>query len=319
MVLAYYSGSRNNYQSLTRYYTYFNAVSMDFHITNDGTVIGNGAPDPADAIAFLQSKNIPTYGSVANFDTKWNSSTAHDIIYTNLNKAVSSLVAFAQANQFAGINIDFEAVPQGDRDNFSNFAQVLGRELHANGLKLIISVPAFSATDAAHPYNYAYDLRALGAAVDYLQIMTYDEAIPSWDPGPVASSAWMERDLDYAVSLVPATKILNGIPAYGYNWRADNSGSQLPWFATDSLISTYGITPIYDVGSNSVKFTYVANDGSGTHTVWTENARSVAIKAGLVNSYGLGGTSMYALGMEDVRFWMALKSGLDGSGQKDSN
>ncbi|MFA8392434.1 glycosyl hydrolase family 18 protein [Burkholderia ubonensis] len=311
MVLAYYSGHSHNYDSLTRYYGNFSAVSVDFYnITKDGAVTGNGDPAPTNALAFLKSKGIPAYGCVSNVDGNWSASLAHEVTSTHLDTAVRNLVAFAQKNRFAGINIDFEEIDQGDRNNFSNFVQVLGRALHAQGLKLIVSVPAFSSADETHPANYGYDLRALGAGADYLQIMTYDEAIPTWDPGPVAGSDWMENDLDYAVSLVSADKILNGLPSYGYDWRADNSGTQLFWADTDALVKQYGVTPRYVGSNNSVTFRYTANDGSGAHTVWTENARSVQLKASLVNAYGLAGTSMYALGMENARFWQALKAGL---------
>ncbi|RKP46990.1 chitinase [Trinickia fusca] len=311
MVLAYYSDYSNNYNSLTRYYGNFNAASVDFYnITKDGVVAGNGAPVPSTALAFLKAKGIPTYGCVSNVDGDWSPSIAHEVTSKNLDTAVRNLVAFAQNNQFAGINIDFEGVDQGDRNNFSNFVQVLGRALHEQGLKLIVSVPAFSTTDETNSANYGYDLRALGAGVDYLQIMTYDETIPAWSPGPVAGSDWMENDLDYATSLVPANKILNGLPSYGNDWPAHDSGTQLFWADTDALVQQYGVKPSYVGSNNSVTFRYTASDGSGTHTVWTENARSVKLKASLVNAYGLAGTSMYALGMEDARFWQALKAGL---------
>ena len=311
MVLAYYSGYSHNYDSLTRYRGNYNAVSVDFYnLTQGGAVVGNGDATPANALAFLRANGIPAYGCVSNVDTDWSPSIAHEVTTKNLDTAVRNLVAFAQKNRFAGINIDFEALDQGDRNNFSNFVQVLSRALHAQGLKLIVSVPAFSAADESNPANYGYDLRALGASVDYLQIMTYDENIPTWDPGPVAGSDWMENDLDYAVSLVSANKILNGLPSYGYDWRADDSGAQLFWADTDALVKQYGATPKYVASNNSVTFRYTADDETGTHTVWTENARSVQLKAGLVNAYGLGGTSMYALGMEDSHFWQALKAGL---------
>ncbi|OHX10541.1 chitinase [Chromobacterium sphagni] len=311
MVLTYYSDYPGNYAALTKYYSNFNAASVDFYnITKDGVITGNGADAPTNALSFLRSKKIAAYGCVSNVDGDWSADIAHAVSTTALNPSVANLVKFAQANGFAGINIDFEAVAQGDRNNFSNFIQALGRALHAKGLKLIVSVPAFSAKDFNHEANYGYDLRALGAAADYLQIMTYDEAIPTWAPGPVAGSDWMENDLDYAVSLVVPGKILNGIPAYGYDWKADNSGQQLYWSKTQALINQYGVKPRYDAGANSVNFAYIARDGSGQHTVWTENSRSVALKASLVNAYGLGGTSTYALGMEDAGFWAAVRQGL---------
>ncbi|WP_233492985.1 glycosyl hydrolase family 18 protein [Chromobacterium sp. ATCC 53434] len=312
MILAYYSGYAGNYAALTQYASSFNAVAVDFYnISAQGVVKGNGDPAPSDAIAFLRGRKIPAYGAVSNVDGNgdWSPGIAHAVSTAAQGRAVANLVKFAQDQRFAGINVDFEAVAQGDRNNFSAFVQTLGRALHAKGLKLIVSVPAFSAKDENHEANYGYDLRALGAVADYLQIMTYDEAIPAWDPGPVAGSGWVEDDLDYAVERVPAAKILSGIQAYGYDWKQPGDGAMLYWKDTQALIARYGAQPRYDAASNSLTFGYDAADGS-RHTVWTENARSVALKAGLVNAYGLGGTSLYALGMEDAGFWAAVGQGL---------
>jgi spore germination protein YaaH len=315
MVLAYYSGYPNNYSALTKYYANFNAASVDFwNITSKGVIVGNGDAAPSNALNFLKSKNIPIYGCISNVDSDWSQPIAHAVTTTYKNAAIANLLAFAKKNAFAGINIDFENVSKNDRANLSNFIATLSNTLHVNGMKLIVSVPAFSSIDEKDDYNWAYDLAALGKSVDYLQIMTYDETILDWSPGPVAGSDWMENALDYAVARVSPAKILNGIPAYGYDWPAPKKegqqGGQLYWAATPALLSQYNIKPRYDTGSNSLTFTYTAKDGSGLHTVWTENAASVSLKAGLVNAYGLGGTSLYALGMEDASFWKAVNAGL---------
>jgi spore germination protein len=309
MVLAYYSGYTGNYRSLTKYYGNFNAASIDYwNITSQGEVVGNGDDTPTDAMAFLKQKKIPAYACISNVDGDWSPSIAHSVTGSYRSTAISNLVSFAKKNGMAGINLDFENVAQADRANLSAFVSALASALHASGLKLIVSVPAFSSTDETNPYNYAYDLAALGKAVDYLQIMTYDETIPDWPAGPVAGSDWMENDLDYATSKVSPTKILNGIPAYGYDWIKPGDGSQLYWNATPALLKKYGVTPKYDNNTNSETFTYTASGAK--HTVWTENVQSVTLKAGLVNAYGLGGTSLYALGMEDANFWSAVTAGL---------
>ncbi len=311
MVLAYYSDYPNNYSDLTKNYQNFNTVSVDFwNIASSGEIPENDDPALAKALAFLAAKKIPAYGCISNMADDWSPSIAHDVTSANRAAAIANLVALAQTKGLAGINIDFENVAPQDRANLSGFAADLGAALHANGLKLIISVPAFSASDENDDYNKAFDLQALGQAVDFIQIMTYDETIPIWSPGPVAGSGWMEDALDYAVSKTAPAKILNGIPAYGNDWPEKGDGSQLFWRQTAALIKQYGATPRYDAKTDSLVFNYTATDGSGTHTVWSENAASIKLKTGLVNAYGLGGTSMYALGMEDSSFWKAFNAGL---------
>jgi spore germination protein YaaH len=309
MILAYYSGYPGNYRALTKYYGNFNAASIDYwNITSQGEVVGNGDDTPTDAMAFLKKKKTPAYACISNVDSDWSPSIAHSVMGSYRTTAIANLVAFAKQNGMAGINLDFEDVAQTDRANLSAFVAALASALHAAGLKLIVSVPAFSATDETNPYNYAYDLAALGKAVDYLQVMTYDETIPEWPAGPVAGSDWMENDLDYATSKVPPAKILNGIPAYGYDWIKAGDGSQLYWNAAPALLKKYGVTPKYDNNTNSETFNYTASGVK--HTVWMEDMQSVTLKTGLVNAYGLGGTSVYALGMEDANFWAAVTTGL---------
>lgn len=310
MVLGYYSGYSNNYSALTAYYSYVNAVAIDFwNITSAGAVVGNGDPTPSDAITFLKQKGIAIYGCISNVSNDgWDPVISHDVTSTNRSQAIANLVAFAKTNGFAGINIDFEAVDQTDRKNLSDFSTALATALHAQGLKLIMTVPAFSTVDENDPYNLPFDLAALGKSADYLHVMTYGEAIPGWDPGAVAGSDWMENALDYAVSKAPASKVLNGIPAYGYDWIKAGNGSQLFWRDVPALLSKYGVTPTYDSNVNAITFNYTKSGKK--HTVWNENTRSVTLKTSLVNAYGLAGTSVYAFGMEDGSFWSAVSAGL---------
>ncbi|MES2074735.1 MAG: glycosyl hydrolase family 18 protein [Pseudomonadota bacterium] len=311
MVLAYYSDYSNNYRSLTSYYANFNTVAIDFwNLSSEGVVGGNGAPAPNNAIAFLKSKKIAIYGCISNLgaDGDWSKEVAHAAMGPNRAASVKNLVAFAKQNGFAGINIDFENVDQGDRAVLSEFSATLAAALHAQGMKLIMTVPAFGAKDEHHEYNWAFDLAALGKSADFIQIMTYDEAIPNWPAGPVAGSDWMEDALDFAVAKAPAGKILNGIPSYGYDWVEPGNADQLFWNKLPALLKQYSVTPRYDVNSNSITFSYKTPQAE--RTVWLENADSVGLKAGLVNAYGLAGTSVYALGMEDANFWKALNAGL---------
>ena len=71
--------------------------------------------------------------------------------------------------------------------SFSAFVTALASALHAKGLGLIESVPP---TDGTSNYSYVggYNYAALGAAVDYMQVMTYDEVGPTAPASCLAQS-----------------------------------------------------------------------------------------------------------------------------------
>ncbi|WP_163359501.1 hypothetical protein, partial [Escherichia coli] len=57
-------------------------------------------------------------------------------------------------------------------------------------------------------------------AADYVILMNYDEHAPATAAGPIASQAWFVRQMNAALTQVPAEKLSVGIANYGYNWTA---------------------------------------------------------------------------------------------------
>ena len=54
---------------------------------------------------------------------------------------------------------------------------------------------------------------------DTASIMSYGMAWAGSAPGPVSPRDWLEGIYDYAVSVMPPSKIYFGMPAYGWNWQ----------------------------------------------------------------------------------------------------
>jgi spore germination protein YaaH len=151
-----------------------------------------------------------------------------------------------------------------------------------------------------------------------MQVMTYDEHGPGWSaPGPVSGLDWVEQSLTYAASVVPASKLLIGLPAYGYDWdlttsnAASNSyvGSSINWVDFASVLATPGTAFHWDTLSASPYADYTTTDRHN-HEMWYETAQSIEAKARLIGQYGLGGMSMWSLGREDATFWQAVSAGL---------
>jgi spore germination protein YaaH len=320
-VLGYYTGVQASYDAIESFHTSLDIVSADvYDVTANGTIAGS---DDLGAIARDQSHGIDTFACVANFNDTlgdFDPALGHAALVTYKDAVITSLLAIARSG-YRGINIDFESIAYSaniddDRAAYSAFIHELALQLHAAGLALMVSVPAKSADSMTDTWSYPYDFAAVGADVDYVQLMTYDENGPGWSPpGPVAGVDWVASSLAYATSVIDPAKILIGLPAYGYDWDVTAStanksvGVSVPWTGFAALLAMPGATPHFDVATASPYVDYTASDGH-KHEAWYENTASVIAKTQLVGRYHLGGVSMWALGEEDASFWQAVHAGL---------
>ena len=313
--LGYYTGDDASYTALQLYAEYINAISVDVYTVDaEGAIIGS---DPNNAVGFDREHNIATYACVSNYnDTEgvwdFDADLAEAALVTYRDTFLPALVALAVDGGYDGINIDFEGIAYSDdldsvRTQFSRFIHDLAAALHGKGLKLIISVPAKTGDYADDDWSYPFDLAALGADADYLQLMTYDEHGPDWsDAGPISGADWVEQVIQYSVSQVDPAKLLIGYPAYGYDWISDGSNNDFRWVDFPALLQKPGAETGWDEMAQSPWLMYT--EDNLTHTVWYENDASIRVKAALVRQYDLGGWSMWALGKEDQSFWEAAVS-----------
>ena len=134
-------------------------------------------------------------------------------------------------------------------------------------------------------------------------------------PPGVAGAEWALACDTYAASVVTPSKILIGLPAYGYDWDLTAStpphyvGRTVPWTGFAALIAQGGAVTHWDAKAESPYVDYTSSDGH-VHEAWYEDPRSLQAKTAAVVSLGLGGISMWALGDEDASFWRGAGRGL---------
>ena len=115
----------------------------------------------------------------------------------------------------------------------------------------------------------------------------------------------IRRVLDYALTEMPAGKILMGFSNYAYDWT-------LPWKQGTAarVLSNAGAQELaasrwaeikYDQTAGAAWFNYTDTAGS-RHVVWFEDARSVRARLELVSEYGLAGISIWTAD----RLWRPL-------------
>jgi hypothetical protein len=258
----------------------------------------------------LRAQGLPLMPTLANVDAQGNWSYGpvarmlHDPAMAA--RQVSEIVALVDSNHYAGIDLDYENLHAGDRQAFTAFVTSLASALHANGK--ILSVALFAkTTDAGYaPRNVAQDYAAIGQVADQVRLMGYDYHWATSPPGPVAPIGWIRGVIRYAKTQMPASKIILGIPQYGYDWSG-GVGTAITWLQALQLSRQYHVQPRYDASSQTPWFSYT--DGSGRrHTVWFENAESSLAKFQAAQGTGIGGVYLWMYGYADPGTWSVLHS-----------
>ena len=286
------------------------AISMDVYLVGaDGSVTGGA---PAGLLSGIAAAHKDAWACVSNYGaTDFDPAIAHGAIVTHQAATLANLVALAKTAQLAGINIDFEGLYPADRAAYTAFVTALAAQLHAIGSRLMLSVPAKSADDPSDAWGWPYDYAAIGQQADLIQDMTYAQHVPSGAPGPIAGSDWMQASLQFAVSQIPPSKLLLGLPAYAGDWNLTaNTGAEIALNGVPALLASTGATVQWDATTNSAHFSYTSTDGS-SHEVWYDTPQGLQIKAHFAKTMQLAGVSMWVLGSEDVSFWTAVKAGLN--------
>ena len=130
----------------------------------------------------------------------------------------TSLVKMLKQDGAAGVDLDLESLKGDDRDRYSAFAATLSKRLHAEGLKLSITVHPKEEVIGGWDGVKAHDYHALGSVADRFNIMTYDFSWSTSEAGPIAPNNWVERVIKFGTSQVTANKLGMGVACYGYDW-----------------------------------------------------------------------------------------------------
>ena len=299
-VLAYYLPGSGSQASLRRNYRDIGAIApLWFGIHSDGSVQHRSGGSLAAIVNLAHRLGRKVYVLVTNM--------AQDRILidpTVRRTAVRNLVQAVLANHLDGANIDFENIDGSDAQGLVDFVSAVHAQLAPHHIVTSVAVgPRGSSNlplaDQSDAYNYA----ALGRVSDYVVLMTYDEHSPPGGAGPIAALPWVRSVVNYAVSQIPASKVLLGIAAYGYDW----SQPGIPTVTAAQAISEIDRGGVRLGWSNTAGEPYYT---SRMHDVWFEDSYSAALKFGVVRSLHLGGIALWYLGAEDSSFWPAVQQDL---------
>ncbi len=207
------------------------------------------------------------------------------------------------AQDFDGVQIDFEAVARDDAGAFHDFLRALRAALPAEKT-LSIAVPARTKTIAD-----AWEYARIATIVDRMVIMAYDEHWSTSAPGPVASPAWCASVADFAKTAIPPGKIIMGLPLYGRAWQDKQLARALRFENVQDLVGETGSEVGY-ASETGPSFTYTE---TVVVSVFYEDVRSLGEKLGLYAARGIPAVSFWRVGQGPPEVWGSLDLGSAGA------
>lgn len=301
----YNQGDTSSYNSLVNNASKINQIATQTYTTDKmGKITGLV---PLNQLNYANKNKITALAMVSN---NFDGNIAKVLLETTSNRQalVDNILKALKANNYKGVNMDFEGVLYYDRSYYTLFIKELSETLHKEGYILSLSLPAKTNDNPKNPWNGAYDYVELGNYADEVLIRSYDEHYAGGASGPIASIDWVENVIKYAISTIPAKKILLGVATYGYDWSSSGTkayGMQ----KINNIASAYKSSIMLDASSKTPFFKYT-DINKTTHTIWFENTVSLGYKLNLVNKYNLGGIGIWRIGLETSDYWTTIKNKL---------
>lgn len=196
------------------------------------------------------------------------------------------------AKGYRALDIDFEFLGSALAAPYAGFVSLCRDTLSPLGIPVITALaPKTSDTQPGALYE-GHDYALLGEAADALLLMTYEWGYTYGPPMAVSPITPVSRVVDYALTRIPAKKLLLGISNYGYDFtlpyiQGVSKAESLSVRAAFALASETGAEIMYDPVSMAPYFEY--SSYGAEHRVWFEDVRSISARLRLMAEKGLSG------------------------------
>ena len=259
------------------------------------------------------SAEVNTYGTVVGIPNRRNLSSFTGRVHFSVTCPGSTLTYFTllpgspqrealiadllrAAQNYDGINIDFESIPARSGEAFLSFLSELREGL--NGKMLTIALYARTNTIANDVYDYA----KIKPLVDRIFVMAYDQHWSGSAPGPVSTLAWCRSVADYSMRVVGPEKLVMGMPFYGRAWQNESHARAMVYSAIERLIQARNATVTRENGTPT--FDYNVNINV---KVYYEDEYSIYSRLEMFKTMKVENIGFWRVGQETQRVWSTIK------------
>lgn len=252
---------------------------------------------------------LTSLGPGGGFD----SSVAHTVFNDPAISArlIENIATTVQAKNYAGIDFDFEYLLPEDREAYANIVNRTRERLTPMGKVVAVALAPKTYAEQPGLLYEAHDYALMGRAANLVLLMTYEWGYMFGPPMAVAPVNLVRRVIEFGVTQIPPSKILMGIPNYGYDWTLPyvegNAAEKISNTEAVERAARVGATIQFDETAQTPFYRYFDNQGR-QHEVWFENEASIRAKLNLVAEFGLAGVSYWNLMDYFPANWVVLDS-----------
>jgi spore germination protein YaaH len=193
-----------------------------------------------------------------------------------------------------GMVIDFEGMTSADTALTRTVVGSIASAARARGVgPVVVAIPP---SDTA-----AYPARLFAESADLLLVMLYDEHSATSPPGPISSPEWVRRTLAVRVAESGASRIVAGLPLYGYQWFNNRRPARMISFAEATrLTAEAGVALARDPASSTL---HASRGGSDGWDLWVTDAALLTALQREVAALNVRRVAYWRLGLEDPAIW----------------
>ena len=214
-----------------------------------------------------------------------------------------------------GISVDFESIPQSQKENFVKFLTKLRNKMtELLGKESILSIAA-----PAVDWNKSWDYKAISEIVDYVVMMGYDYSYSgSPNAGAVAPLEGNYYNVTKSINDILSSgckfdKLLLGTPWYGYMWKVEDMqwgsntlsrGTAYTYSYIKQLMKEYDAE--FDTYTKTKKMRY--SDSANFYQLWFDDSLTLSLKYDLVNEKNIAGIAIWAINYarQEQDLWLGI-------------
>ncbi len=231
---------------------------------------------------------------------------------------IENVLEILKIKGYAGINMVYNYIDAANQSIYIKFIDKVASRIKQEGyLYFAIINPSLENLEE-HIVFEKIDYTDIGEVVDEIIFLKFVWGTNYGPPAPVSNITNMRALIKYALTMVPAEKIVMGNPVISYDWQlpyiqGKSSAYSLTVDSALNLAKNVGAFFQFDEISQTPFFTYnpIIIGPSFQHIVWSLDARSLNAMMNTVNEFSLKGIAFWNVMVFYPALWLMINSQYD--------